>query len=174
MKKYLGIMLAMVMAILPLTVEASSQLKIDAANCADEGDYRTCTVVLNTTEVLPEVKVTLTPAGGAEIVEVNAANGITKGSVNGNEYTFTGTDTVGAGEFDLFTVRYKKSGTADCTVRVSYNGSNVPTPTPTTPDTPTDNKQTGSTLPYVALGGIVLVAVGAYVATRNKAKMYRI
>ena len=65
-------------------------------------------------------------------------------------------------------------------VEVSIAGQNINTPTTSTTtvtkdtDTPTSNKDTGVSFPYIALGTIVLVAGGAYIATRNKSKMYKI
>lgn len=174
MKKYFGIMLAMVITVLPLTVNAAAKLNIDNANCIDEGDYRTCKGVLITDTPMPQATVTFTTEGGAEIAVVSEGDGATISAQNDNTYTFALKDPTATGEIDLFVVRYKKSGEADCRVKVSFNGSSVTVPDDPTPDTPTDNKQTGSTLPYIALGVIALGAAGAYVATRNKAKMYKI
>lgn len=171
MKKYFGLLLALVVTALPCTVNAAAKLSIDNANCVDEGDYRTCKGVLITDTALPQAIVSFTEEGGAEIVVVSEGDGATISAQNENTYTFVLKDPTVTGEIDLFTVRYKKSGQADCKVKVSFNGNNVVVPTP---DTPTDNKQTGSTLPYIALGVIALGAAGAYVATRNKAKMYKI
>ena len=53
------------------------------------------------------------------------------------------------------------------------NGGEVEPDEPIEPDNP-DTPETGSTLPYIALAVIALGAAGAYVATKNKAKMYRI
>lgn len=108
------------------------------------------------------------------------------------------------GEVDLFTFSYKHSGTEDCGVSLAVNGKTVATPQPETEKKSckvTEDKDgkktyydkdlnviteekyneicetkpdTGSTLPYIALGTIAVLAVGAYLATRNKAKMYKI
>lgn len=104
------------------------------------------------------------------------------------------------GEVELFTITYKVSGTKDCKIRIKLN--NVETTIEPEPekDVPkgkctynkSENKyyidgvevtesqykeqcpKTGSTLPYIALGAMVVLAAAAYVATKNKTKMYKI
>ena len=98
-------------------------------------------------------------------------------------------------------VTYKESGQQDCGVEVSLLGSTKTIEeTPSQEKTPTGKcvydkntekyyingeevtkeeyqnacPKTGSTLPYIALASIALIATGAYVATKNKAKMFRI
>ena len=75
------------------------------------------------------------------------------------------------GEGSLFSFSYKPSGTTDCKVQIALGDTKIEV---TPEDTPTENKDTGSTLPYIALGAIALVAVGSYVATKNKSKVYKI
>ena len=41
-------------------------------------------------------------------------------------------------------------------------------------DTPVENEQTGVTLPYIFLGAALLIAGYAFVATKNKSKMFKI
>lgn len=183
MKKFLRIMAVGLVALFPFSVFADSA-SIKVGSCTEgENDNVTCKITYNIsgTTGFDSLTVTLTEAGGASV---------DTGSIQGNgDWTATGTakvDTVTTvtltsigvtGEGDLMTFTYKKSGTTDCKVSVALkNGNSVDvTPNkPSNPDTPTDNKQTGSTLPYIALGGLALVAAGIYVATQKKAKMYKI
>ena len=69
------------------------------------------------------------------------------------------------------TFKYQNSGLEDCKVTIGIGNDNKDVETE---DTPTENVQTGSSLPYIALGTIALIAVGAYLKTKNKAKMYKI
>ena len=79
-----------------------------------------------------------------------------------------------SGEGDLFSFTYTVSGTSDCGITIKLGDVTVNTPVPSTPDQPTQNKPTGTTLPYIALGALVIIATSAYFATRNKSKMYKI
>lgn len=171
MKKYFGMLLAMVIAVLPFTVEAAS-VSVENQSC-DENNVCSGTIVLKNDSPVPLVEVTLTEKGGAKILNVTALAPFTKTSENGLVYTFAYADgnPIGAVEEDLFTVSYQATGSEDCGITI--NGISFPASSKDT-DTPTENKQTGSTLPFIAIGAIALVAVGAYAATRNKAKMYKI
>ena len=184
MKKILGLMLLTLVVFLPMNAKAAVSIK---PNCGqqDANGVITCTVTYTITEEtgLESMNVTLTEKGGAEVVDVVDATGSEWNVSSKNEdngvWTIILASVGVTGEGDLFTFSYRPSGEEDCEVQIGYNGQNVPvtppTETPETPsDTPTDNKQTGATLPYVALGVIAVVATGAYLATRNKSKMYRI
>ncbi len=177
MKKYFGIMLATVFAVLPLSVKAAAPV-FEIANCTQEGDIITCKggVSIDANEPVPSITIKFTEIGKAKIMNVLPAEGVELTSKNEAEHTYTfsfsRTD-----EFDLLTISYNTAGdpNEECKITYSYNGNNKTIPDiPNNTDTPTDNKKTGSTLPYIALGGLALVAAGAYVATRNKSKMYKI
>ena len=175
MKKFLGFIAIAVMFVLPLSVSAASYKE----NCSEwVNDTKSCSYTATFDNAQNTVTVVLTPKGGATIDRSSIAAGIdwTLGNIvdgaNGS-YTVTFTAPSQSGETDLFSFSYKRSGTVDCEVEVSINGSNVKTPT-VTPDAPTENKQTGSTLPYIALGSLVVIAGAAYLVTKNKTKMYKI
>ncbi len=179
MKKFLSLMVMTLACLLPLVVSANSiSPGADCGQADAEGNSR-CTVHYNIDEQdgLTSMVVTLTEQGGATVTNVDNIAGsewtITDQKHEGNVYTITLTAPGVRGEGDLFYFTYKKSGEEDCKVILGYNGQVVNTPTPT-PNKPEDNKDTGSALPYVALGTIALVAVGAYLATRNKTKLYKI
>ncbi len=179
MKKYFGIVLALatVMVILPLKVFAASP-SLTFTNCTMDGDVRTCTGVLTVDagSEVPSVTVTFTEVGKADILSVLAASGVEIVSQNEDTHTYTFSFTQ-AGEFDLLTISYNTAGDANDECKITYTldgGSTTTIPGDSSTDTTTENKQTGSTLPYIAIGGILLVAIGAYVATKNKSKMYKI
>ncbi|MBQ7030774.1 MAG: hypothetical protein IJN13_00185 [Bacilli bacterium] len=176
MKKFLSFMVMSLVAILPFTVDAATSISPVCGN-ADENGVRTCTIVGNITNAEGEssLTVTLTEAGGAEITEIANATD-TDWALASDPVEVDGIWTVllaspgVMGEYNLFTFKYKASGETDCKVSVSLGEET----TEITPDPNPDTPETGSTLPYIALAVIALGAAGAYVATKNKAKMYRI
>lgn len=177
MKKILSLLVMGIVAILPLTVSAASEIKYNCGDFDAEG-IRTCTVsyVIDKDTPQESVSVKLTEQGGAEITEVNGVSDsefelISKNKTD-NVYSviLNAIDSV-AGEFSLLTFKYKKSGTEDCKVTVGIGDQDKDV---IENDTPTDNVKTGSTLPYIALGAIAIIAGGAYLATKNKSKMYKI
>ena len=180
MKKFLSLMVVTLVGLLPFVVNAASSISpgSDCGQLDSEGNSR-CTVhyKIDDQDGLTSMIITLTEKGGATVTNVDNIAGsewtISDQKHEGNVYTITLTSPGVKGEGDLFYFTYKGSGEDDCTVAIGYNGQVQSTPTPT-PNTPEDNKDTGSALPYVALGTIALVAVGAYLATRNKTKLYKI
>ena len=179
MKKILSFMVMSLVAVLPLSVNAASKITYNCGDFDAEG-VRTCTVGYVIDESTPQdsVSVKLTEHGGAEILNVNGVSDSefsisTQNEVDGVwSIVLIAPDTV-AGEYSLLTFKYKQSGTEDCKVTVGIGNDNkdveeVPT------DEPTEQKPTGATLPYIALGAIALVATGAYLTTKNKSKMYKI
>ncbi len=185
MKKIFGLMMLSLVALLPLSTRAAVKI---TPNCgqADASGVITCTVAYNITdeEGVESISLTLTEKGGAEVVDVVDATGsewsVSSKNEDNNVWTVILASIGVTGEGNLFTFSYRPSGTEDCEVAITLDGQQVPVTPPTTPetpsdpDTPTDNKQTGATLPYIALGAIAVIATGAYLATRNKAKMYKI
>ena len=186
MKKNLGLMVMVLVAlfIMPLSVNASIKLG-DNADCTVNDKLHTCSFKITIdNDNVTEKTITLTPAGGAVINSATIRDdasldweikNIDKATVNGVEVwnvTVKTADNKAKTKWDgkIFDYTYTESGTKDCAVTYSI-GSAPATPTPQTPE---KNPQTGSTLPYIALGAIVLVATAAYVTTRNKSKMYKI
>lgn len=174
MKKIISLIGVAVFVFLPFTVRAL--IVNTPLSCTSDGEgNKTCTVSVNFegTET-DSVTAKLTEAGGAEIDgtsitgvnwEVDSKTAITNG------YNVVLKSDIGeSGEATLFKFTYKVSGTTDCAVTLEINGK---TATDTT-DVPTENKKTGSTIPFVALGTMALLAGGAYVLTKNKSKMYNI
>ena len=183
MKKILGLMVLALVVLLPMNTRAATSINYNCGQ-ADANGVITCTITYNITgDEVDSLTVTLTEKGGADVTDVAEAAGSEWSISTKNEVDGVTTIVLGSvgltGEGDLFTFSYRPSGEEDCEVQITLDGQNVPVtppdPTPETPsDTPTDNKQTGATLPYVALGVIAVAATGAYLATRNKSKMYRI
>jgi hypothetical protein len=153
---------------------------------------------------LESLTLKLNEYGGAEILKIESVatsdwtvqNQVDKGTYWDVTVSLNGPGQ--AGEFDLFSVTYKASGLDDCKIGVELNGIEIKTPEPK--ETPRGkcvedkvNKKyyiddvevtesqykeqctpTGATLPYLALGAMVVLAAAAYVTTKNKTKMYKI
>ena len=184
MKRFLGFMAISLMAILPFSVKAATSIDHTCGN-ADADGYVTCTIKYKIGEDsgLDKMTITLTEEGGAEIINVDnatdskwtVANATAEdGPVGSRAWTILLTSPGVNGEGELFQFKYKKSGTENCKVTYSLGDISTPINPDPDPETPTENKDTGASLPYVALGSIALIAVGAYFATKNRAKMYKI
>ena len=169
MKKYLSFLVMGLIAVLPLGVRAATTIDVTCGN-ADSNGNKTCVVSAETTETTLTVK--LTEEGGADITGVNDGEWTISNQNESNGVWTIDVTGIDGGEINLFSFTYKVSGTNDCRIIVSLGDQTVPTIPD--PDTPTEQKQTGSSLPYVALGAIAILAGGAYVTTKNKAKMYRL
>lgn len=176
MKKLLGFMVMTLVALLPFTVNAATKLNYNCGSQDANGNI-TCTIsyVIDASE--ESLTVNLTEFGGADITSIVPANGSDWTISSSNElngvWTIILTSPGVTGEGNLFTFTYHASGQDDCHITLAL-GNDQQNLTPVTPDEPTDNKQTGATLPYIALGAVAVIATGAYLATRNKAKMYKI
>ena len=176
MRKILSFVVMCFGLVLPLTVNAASEITYSCGDF-DENGVRTCKVSYVIDESTPQnsITVNLTEHGGATITSIEDIEGaefyMPTEAVQGDGMWTATLQTLDAvyGEFDLLTFKYQKSGTEDCKVTISIGDTNkeVDEPMPESPET-------GSTLPYIALGAIALIAVGAYLKTKNKAKMYRI
>ena len=167
MKKFFSFIALAILMVLPLNAHASTKIST-SCDSVDAQGYRTCKVLADTTEYSATVK--LTEQGGASISNISDGDWTVSNSSNENS-TWTvevsGTDT---GEITLFNFTYKVSGETDCKIIVTLGSQTVEV----TENTPTENIQTGSTLPYIALGTIAIVAISVYVSTKNKTKMYKI
>ncbi len=179
MKKNLGMLLMFVicLVLLPLSVKAIGVNPTPV--CSQSGTQKTCSFDVIVDSSTTEASFTLTPEGGAVINSVarsdNAALDwdVTYTQSNG-VWTVTikaSNGAISSWNQPVFTYTYTESGQADC--NIDYHPV-APQTTPTQPEPTPENPQTGSTLPYIALGAIVLVATGAYLTTRNKSKMYKI
>ncbi len=177
MKKGLCLLLMAVMVFLPLRTKAAVALDKQCSS-ADSNGIINCKVTYNIVgDAASEVTVTLTEMGGASVIDVTNATGsewnVASKPKSGNVWTVN-LESVGVtGEGTLFDFSYRPSGSDDCRIIIELGESQI-TVAPPAKDEPTDNKQTGATLPYIALGTMAVVAVGAYIAVRNKAKMYKI
>lgn len=178
MKKVLGIMAMAIMLVLPLSVKAEEVIN-HKCGTADSNGFVTCTLTYNISDTngWDEMTINLFEYGGATVTNItNAADSEwqIEGTPTHNgttwEIVLSGPSVKGQGNILTFT--YKVSGTADCKITYGLKDNEQ---TPIVPDKPTpETPQTGATLPYIALGAIVVIATGAYIATRNKSKMYRI
>ncbi len=184
MKKILSLVGLFLICILPIAVNAETlEIPREKMRCSgeDANGYITCTIVYVITgdEGYDNLTVTLTEKGGATVTNIsNAANSDwtvvdQSEDPSTNVWTVKLTSPGVTGEGDLFKLTYKASGTKDCEIEVGIGDRHVSI-TPDEPDKPEENKDTGAALPFIALGSIALVAVGAYLATKNKTKMYKI
>lgn len=181
MKKVLSLIVLLVMLILPLSVKAAYRL-VDPFPCTTDSDNNiTCKInyEITGTEGYDTVTIKLTEQGGAKIDKItNDPDG--EWTISGTPtysngvWTVTVTSPGTTGEGTFFQITYKASGLEGCGILVEPQEGSKVTITPENPDKPTDNKDTGATLPFIALGSIALVAVGAYLVTKNKTKMYKI
>ncbi len=177
MKKYLSLLLMAMMVFLPLRTKAAVALDKQCSS-ADSNGIINCTVTYNIVgDAASELTVNLTEGGGAQVTDILTASGsewsVASRNEVGNVWTVN-LESIGVdGEGTLFRFSYRPSGSDDCKITIELGETQI-TVAPPTKDEPTDNKQTGATLPYIALGTMAVVAVGAYIAVRNKAKMYRI
>lgn len=179
MKRFLSLLVGG-LVLLPFSVKAATSV-VPTCGSADSNGNITCTIGASFDTAVDNVTVTLTEQGGATITSIDKVSNsewlVGTPTVSGTVRTVTIThddDTYGpasAGETSLFSFTYKVSGTENCSIQLSLDGVTVNTPAA---DTPTENKQTGSTVPFIALGAMVLIAGGAYVATKNKSKMFNI
>lgn len=182
MKKIFSFLAIAMLVMLPMTTNAATNeivLENGVIPCVqdslDSSKYN-CTVSLNTT-------------GGNEtsvainITEYNAT--VDKNSIEAGEawnvdttaypqLTFTSSTANGnTGTNVLFTFSYTKSTNGeDCYVTI--NGKSTSKTVTKDTDTPVENEQTGVTLPYIFLGAALLIAGYAFVATKNKSKMFKI
>ncbi len=178
MKKGLSLLLMTMMVFLPLRTKAAVALDNQCSE-ADSNGIINCTVTYNIVgDAASELTVNLTEGGGAQVTDILTASGsewsVASRNEVGNVWTVN-LESIGVtGEGTLFRFSYRPSGSDDCKITIELGETQITVAPPTTPDEPTDNKQTGATLPYIALGTMAVVAVGAYIAVKNKAKMYRI
>lgn len=168
MKKFLGFIAIAMMFIIPLGVHASTKISY-SCDKADANGYRKCKVLAETTEYSATVK--LTEQGGADVTYIGDGDWtVSNSEENDSVWTVevSGTDT--GANITLFNFTYKASGTTDCKIIITLGAQDVEI----SENTPAESIQTGSTLPYIALGTIAILAISVYVSTKNKAKMYKI
>lgn len=175
MKRFLSLLVIGLIVVVPFKVRAVTELS-PKCDKDTEGNI-SCTLAAKFDEAVDNVVVTLTEKGGADIVsiyEITDSNWTiaSKPEVDGvHTVTLNYGNPSESGEHTLFGFKYTPSGEDDCTIVITLNDATYNTPTP---DVPTTNKQTGISVPYIALGAITLLAVGAYMTTKNKAKMFNI
>lgn len=178
MKRFLGLMVAIVL-FLPFVVSAKDKVDYKCTT-SDEGVTYNCTVYVNLESEADQITLTLTEQGGADITSITDAsaswNSVQEESNGVTTVTLTSSDLNPLqGEHDLINVTYTSSGTEDCRILLAFKDASI-TMEPDEPTTPSEpeNPSTGSTIPYIALGVIALGAIGLYIGTKNKSKMYRI
>ena len=170
MKKVLALLVAVV-GLAPFAVSAKTVMS-HVCSIVTEGVY-SCEVSVNIESPTSELTVVLTEKGGAQVTEINEASDWYLNTVGEGPYTLTFSSSTLeelVGEYDLFRFTYSVSGESDCGIALEFEGQT----STINPDQPSGDKPTGATLPYIALGAIALCAAGAYLATKNKSKMYRI
>ena len=176
MKKYLGIMVVALLILMPRVNAKVTALDVKCGD-ADASGNITCTVGVKLDESTTSLKATLIEQGGATVDETSIAvvdsidwilDTANPPKKENGTWTINLTSSIGVtGETSLFKFTYKASGTQDCKVSVGVDGVTKPT-------TPPSNPKTGSSLPYIALASISVLAGGAYIATKNKSKMFRL
>ncbi len=180
MKKFLSLLIVSIMLIVPLSVHAEPLGIKLSCTAYDTNGYSTCVVTydIDERESYDNVDITLTEVDGAEVASIDTIAEsdweVLSYSESNNVWTAVLQSPGVTGEGDLFKFTYKKSDLETTRIDVSDGNSIVSTNVVDTSDQPSDNKDTGSALPFVALGTIAIIAVGAYVVTKNKTKMYKI
>lgn len=180
MRKILGFLVSL-FAVLPLVASAEATITPTCGEFDSEG-IRTCIIKYKNDVASDSITVTLTEKGGAEVLQESIS-----GIAGGNFYLDSATEENGVwsavlstidpvtADYEILSFKYKNSGTEDCKVSVSIGDISTDIgSSSSTVDKPEDQKQLGTTLPYVALGVIGTLAAGVYFSTKNKTKMYKI
>lgn len=179
MKKFISYLLIGAMLMIPFTASAAikSDNKSTCLNKQTDSDGNiTCTFAANITDTVPDkIEASLTTEGGAEVLSVVSANDnwnvkAEKADGTWNLVITKANPDTPTGEQNLYTYKYKPSGETNCKVHNSIDGQSFDT----VPDEPTEPVKTGLPIPYVAVAGLAVIAGFAYMATKNKAKMYKI
>lgn len=178
MKRFFSFLVVGLVGVLPFAVKAATTIAPDCTSVDSNGN-RTCTISANLDTALETITVTLTENGGADITSItnvdnsewNIGTPTESNGVHTVNLTYVSLEPSHSGETTLFKFVYKVSGEKDCSVAIGLGNATASTPAT---DTTTPNKQTGLSVPYIALGGIALLAVGAYLTTKSKAKMFNI
>lgn len=179
MKKIFSFLAIALLVMIPMSTNAATN------EIVLENGVIPCKETLNENEYQCAVKMRVT-GGSTESITVNitthnatlnsdsieAASGWNADISAYPTVTFTKTDG-GTGEFELFTFVYTKATNGeDCYVTI--DGKSTKSVVTKDTDTPVENEQTGVTLPYIFLGAALLIAGYAFVATKNKSKMFKI
>lgn len=178
MKRFLSLLVIGLVGVIPFVVKAETSLSYNCTDI-DTDSYRTCTISADLATAADTLKITLTEKGGADVTAIenvtssewDVGTPTESAGVHTINLSYVSPDPSHSGETTLFKFTYKVSGETDCSVLIGLDGISK---TVSTPNSTTPNKQTGISVPYIALGAITLLAVGAYMATRNKAKMFNI
>lgn len=190
MKKLFSLMLTLVVAaMLPFGVNAAtsgaeivtdSSGNIPCDTPASDGSKVCHVKVKFTGEGMTEINMRLTLEGGSTIKnnQVTVPDNVSWSVNDDDKNNIIVTNLTGSfsGESELFTFTLVPgTDPENCAAKISLlNGSTPTKDDDTTTDTPTENKQTGVTLPYIFLGGALLVAGYLLISTKNKSKMYKI
>lgn len=180
MKKIFSFLAIAMLVMLPMTTNAAGKIvqengQIPCTPDPLDSTKMNCTVSLEVTGE-NEKSVTIDITEHNATVDTNSIEAGPTWNVDNSTYpklVFTSTDEAGnAGTTVLFTFTYTKATNGE-ECYVSINGSRTETTSKDT-DTPVENEQTGVTLPYIFLGAALLIAGYAFVATKNKSKMFKI
>lgn len=182
MKKIFSFLAIAMAVIMPMSTNAATNeivLENGVIPCVQDALDSTkfnCTVTLNTTGG-SETSVAINITEHNASVDTSSIEAGKVWNVDTTAYpnlTFTSaTETGNTGSNVLFTFSYTKATNGeDCYVTV--NGKSTKNVVTKDTDTPVENEQTGVTLPYIFLGAALLIAGYAFVATKNKSKMYKI
>jgi len=176
-KRILSFVVLSFAILLPIAVSAAEEPTYKCTE-ADENNLITCVANwdFNGAENASSANVKLTEHGGAELQAVTDADN-TDWSVNElkeDDWTFVIESPGLEGAHDLFKFSYVASGQTGCKIGVNIAGTSSSVAPDNNKDDKAPQKDTGATLPYIALGSIALIAVGAYLATKGKSKLYKI
>lgn len=188
MRKLFSYLVALVAVIMPFTVSAAT----GGASIVNENGYvpcdaaaadgsKVCHVKVNFTgEGISEVIIKLTLEGGATIKDdqVEVPHNVSWSVNDENKQNIIVSSNLGSftGQSELFSFTLVPGTDPEkCAAKIELLNGTTETPTKDTDtDTPTENKQTGVTLPYIFLGGALLVAGYLLISTKNKSKMYKL
>ena len=174
MKKILMFVVSLFIFV-PFVVNADSSIK-ESCSGPDANGIKTCVINAKFDQLMSNVTVAIKEEGGAEVIQESlkskSSNYSLISSENNNLWTVELNGPGEEGEFELFEFQYKVSDTKDCKITLSFSGKNIVIEDTT--DKKENDKQTGFTLPYIALGSIAIIAGAVYLNTKNKSKMYKI
>lgn len=181
MKKIFSFLAIAMLVMLPMTTNAAGKIvqengQIPCTPDPLDSTKMNCTVSLEVTGE-NEKSVTIDITEHNATVDTNSIEAGEAWNVDTTAYpqlTFTSSTANGnTGTNVLFTFSYTKSTNGeDCYVTI--NGKSTSKTVTKDTDTPVENEQTGVTLPYIFLGAALLIAGYAFVATKNKSKMFKI
>lgn len=186
MKKYLGLFVTLLVAImvLPEVVSATPKISFVKKECTSKtNDLCSSTITMYVEGTAAEIAAlgydsdqgvnTLSVAitfASSDTTIVSFAKGALFGGGTTTQPTFSlvSTSQLSGTKIELGTLTISYPSNVDCTVNVTVNG------TTDSVTTGTGTVTTGSSLPYIVLASGVVIAFGIYYVTKKQTKLYKI